>query len=200
MDLRVGCISSTYVKRCLQFYESCLNAQVWDEMHNVPIKELDVTLDKFCKTTLCYGKGFVLIKEKLMFLNTTDVTKKRKRRAPKKAKVKKYTINMTQKRRERKSMLCNCSFQIRIIEPLFEGTQIERLISGMAIILVHTKPSGHQPGTDTDKLFLVVCHIVVSLAMENLKQMVSTSTVALAFRNEERKIMSMVGGLKQVTF
>jgi hypothetical protein len=30
--------------------------------------------------------------------------------------------------------------------------------------------------------------------------MVSTSTAAIASKNEERKIMSMVGGLKRVTF
>ncbi len=70
----------------------------------------------------------------------------------------------------------------------------------MATISLHTKHSGHQPGTDTDKLLLPVHPIVVSLAMENLKRMVSTSTVALASKNEERKIMSMVGGLERVTF
>ena len=37
----------------------------------------------------------------------------------------------------------------------------------MVIISLHTKRSGHQPGTDTDKLFLPVHAIVVSLVMEN---------------------------------
>ena len=57
----------------------------------------------------------------------------------------------------------------------------------MATISLHTKHSEHQPGTDIDKLFLPVHPIVVTLAMENLKRMLSTSTVALASKNEEKK-------------
>ena len=72
------------------------------------------------------------------------------------------------------------------MEPLNKGKQIEGSSAGMTTISLHTKHSGHQPGTDTDKLFLPVHPIVVSLAMENLKRMVSTSTVALASKNEEK--------------
>ena len=51
LDTRVGGISSTYIEKCLQSCE-CLNAQLWDEVHNVPIEELDVTLDKLCESHL----------------------------------------------------------------------------------------------------------------------------------------------------
>ena len=85
------------------------------------------------------------------------------------------------------------------MEPLNKGKQIEDSSIGMATILLHTKHSEHKPGTDIDKLFLPVHPIVVFLAMMNLKRMVSTSTVALAFKNE-KKIMSMVGGLERVTY
>ena len=98
------------------------------------------------------------------------------------------------------SRLCNCSFQIRTMEPRNKEKQIEGSCAGIATISLHIKHSGHEPGKDTDKLFLLVHPIVVSLAMENLKQMVSTSMVALALKNEERKIMSMVGRLERVTF
>ena len=86
------------------------------------------------------------------------------------------------------------------MEPLNKGKQIEGSSAEITIISLHTKHSGHQPGTDTNKLLLPVHPIVVSLAMENLKRMVSTSTVALASKNEEIKIMSMVEELKHVTF
>ena len=56
----------------------------------------------------------------------------------------------------------------------------------MATISLHTKHSGHQHGTVTDKLFLPVHPVVLSLAMEHLKWMVSTFTVALASKNEEK--------------
>ena len=98
------------------------------------------------------------------------------------------------------SRLCTYTFQIKTMEPLNKGKQIEGSSAGMATILLHTKYSGHKSGTDIDKLFLPVHPIVVSLVMENLKRMVSTSTVALASNNEERKIMSMVGGLERVTY
>ena len=58
----------------------------------------------------------------------------------------------------------------------------------MATISLHTKLSGHQPGTDIDKLYLPVPPIVACLAIKNLKQMVSTSTVALISKNEEKRI------------
>ena len=82
------------------------------------------------------------------------------------------------------------------MKPLNKGKQIEGSTTGIATISLHTKHSGHQPGTDIDKLFLPLHQTVVSLAIENLNWMVFTSTVALASKNEETKIISMVGGLK----
>ena len=49
MNTRVGGISLIYVEKRLSSCE-CLNAQLWDEVHNVPIEELDVTLDKLCES------------------------------------------------------------------------------------------------------------------------------------------------------
>ena len=98
------------------------------------------------------------------------------------------------------SRLRNYTFQIKKMEPLNKRKQIEGSSVGMATISLHTKYNGHKSGTNIDKLFLLVHPIVVSLAMENLKRMASTSTVALASNNEERKIMSMIGGLERVTY
>ena len=64
------------------------------------------------------------------------------------------------------------------MELLNKGKQIEGSSAGMSTISLHTKRSRHQPGMDTDKLFLPVHAIVVSLAMRILKRMVFTSTVA----------------------
>ena len=74
------------------------------------------------------------------------------------------------------------------MEPLNKEKQIKGSSVGMAIISLHTKHSGYQPGLDTHKLFPPVHPIVVSLAMENLKRMVSTSTVAFASKNKEKKL------------
>lgn len=80
--------------------------------------------------------------------------------------------------------LCNYSFQIKTIERLNKKKQIKGPSIGINIISLHTKHSGHQPNTDTDKLFLPVHPILVTLSMENLKQMVFTFTVALASKNK----------------
>ena len=86
------------------------------------------------------------------------------------------------------------------MDTLNKGKQIEGSSVGMATISFHIKHSGHQSGTDTNKQILPVHPIVASLAMENLKRMVSTSTIVLASKNEERLIMSIVGGLERVAF
>jgi arsenate reductase-like glutaredoxin family protein len=44
--------SSTYIEKYLQSCKTYLNAQQWVEMHNAPIEELDVTLDKLCESHL----------------------------------------------------------------------------------------------------------------------------------------------------
>jgi hypothetical protein len=77
-----------------------------------------------------------------------------------KPKVNKCTSNITQ---EKKIIyrLCNCSFQIVIMETLSKGKQIEGSSAGMVIISIYIKHSRHQPGIDTDKLFLPVHPLVV---------------------------------------
>ena len=86
------------------------------------------------------------------------------------------------------------------MEPPNKWKQIEGSSTGIAIISLHTKHSGHQLGTHSDKLIIPVHLILVSLTMENLKRIGSTSTTVLTSKTKERKIMSMVGRLERVIF
>ena len=156
-------------------------------MHNVPIKKLDVTLDKLCESHFVLRRWIRTYQGKYHVLKHYRCHRGGKRRESTKPKVTRCTSSITQKRREKMSRLCNCTFQIRTMEPQNKKKQIEGSSAGMATISLHTKHSGHKLCTDIDKLFLPVHPIVVSLAMENLKRMVSTSTVALASKNEEKK-------------
>ena len=70
----------------------------------------------------------------------------------------------------------------------------------MAEIHVHSKHSGHNPGSEGDKYFLPVHPLVLSFATENLKMMVSPSTVAVASLKEAKKFENMVTYFEQVTF
>jgi hypothetical protein len=153
LDTRVGGISSTYIEKCLQSCK-CLNAQLWDEGHNVPIEELDVTLDKLCESHLVLRRWVRTYQGKSHVLKYYRCHRGGKKKKSIKPKMKVCTSNIIQERRERRSRLCNCSFQIRTMEPLNKGKQIEDSSMGMATILLHTKHSGHKLGTDIDKLFL----------------------------------------------
>jgi len=104
-------------------------------------------------------------------------------------------------RRERKSMKCDCEFQIKVMIPLGKEKFAKKSnMSIEAVIFVHTIHNGHHPGTEVDKIFLPVYPLVISFAVENLKHMISTSTVALAFVWEETKIQSMVEDLEWATY
>jgi hypothetical protein len=157
-------------------------------VHNIPIEELDVTLDKLCESHLVLRRWVRTYQSKTHVVKYYCCHRGGRKKTSTKPKVKSCTSSITQERREMMFRLCNCSFQIRTMEPLNKENQIEDSSVGMTTISLHTKHSGHQPGTDIDKLFLPVHRIVVTLAMENLKRMVSTSTVALAFKNEEKKL------------
>lgn len=63
-------------------------------------------------------------------------------------------------------------------------------------IFVHTKHTQHQHGLETNKLFLPVHLIVMYVPLKNLRQMVSSSIVALASKNKETKIQKLVKGLE----
>ena len=69
-----------------------------------------------------------------------------------------------------------------------------------AQIFIHSKHSGHNLGTEVDKMFLPVHLMVISFATENLKHMISTSTIALVFVREEMKMQAMVPDIEQTTY
>jgi len=110
-------------------------------------------------------------------------------------------VSISTSRRERKSMKCDCEFQMKVMIPLEkEKCTKESNISREAVIFVHTTHSGHHPGTEVDKMFLPVHPLVISFAVENLKHMISTSTVALASVREETKVQAMVEELERATY
>jgi hypothetical protein len=57
---------------------------------------------------------------------------------------------------------------------------------------VHKKYTSNEPSFDTDNLFLPVHPVVLTMAKKNLKKMISTSTMALAFICDEEKLKARV--------
>ena len=59
---------------------------------------------------------------------------------------------------------------------------------------------GHNLGTNVDKIFLSMHPMVISFATENLKHMISTSTVALESVREKMKMQAMVPDIEYRTY
>jgi hypothetical protein len=73
-------------------------------------------------------------------------------------------------RRERRSRLCDCAFQVKTVEPKVRKKASEALNNkGQVTIFVYCKHIGHEPGSDADSFFLPVHPKVISWATENLK-------------------------------
>jgi len=98
-------------------------------------------------------------------------------------------------------MKYQCEFQMKVmVPPEKKKCAKESNMSTKAIIFLHTRHSRHHPGTEVNKMFLPVHPLVIFFAVENLKYMISTSTVALAFVREETKIQAIVEELKRATY
>ena len=74
------------------------------------------------------------------------------------------------------------------------------LHGGHVTIFVHIQHTRHVPGSKADIIFLPVHPVVMTMAKENLKMMLSTSTVALAYNREANKFKAIVTELKRVTY
>ena len=95
IDTRVRGISSTYVEKYLQSCKTCLNTQLWNEMHNVPIEELDAISDKLCEGHLVLRRWVHTYQSKSHIVKYYCYQRGGKRKASTKHKVKRYTSSIT---------------------------------------------------------------------------------------------------------
>ena len=77
---------------------------------------------------------------------------------------------------------------------------IEVAKQAMSEIHVNSEYSGHNPGSESDKYFLAVYHLMLSFAIENLKMMVSLSTIVATSLKETKKFENMVIYFEQIIF
>jgi hypothetical protein len=200
-DNRVGGIHTSYVENCFHSCDICKQAKLWDEVHKVPHQFLNATLDEICMKYVVLRRVFCSpyrIKSHVVTYYCCHRGGKKHCRHRKQSYVKPLESKDT--RQDRKSKLYNCSFQVKTIEPIVDDNIEEGGNVREAIIFVHTKHTGHEPSSDKDKLFLPVHPVVLTMAKENLKKMISTSTVALASIRNEEKLKTRVGDLERVTY
>ena len=74
------------------------------------------------------------------------------------------------------------------MSPLNTKSCVEVAKQSMAEIHVHSKHSGYNQGSEGDKYLLPVYLSVFSFATENLKMMVSPSTVAIVLFKKNKEI------------
>lgn len=96
---------------------------------------------------------------------------------------------MNSTRREKKSYKCDCEFLLKTMVPSMNTKScIKITMQVTAEIHVHSKHSGHHPGSEGDKYFLPVHDLVLSFATKNLKMIVSPSTVDVASLKKQRSL------------
>jgi hypothetical protein len=199
MDERVGGISASFIESCIKSCSTCHKNEFWDEVHNIPCELVNDKLDEICKTHIVvrrFSQSHFTKRHKISYYQCHRGGKKRSRKRKKEG-----DVSTPICRRERKSMKCECQFQIKVRVPLVDKKgSIEFENSMEANIYVHSKHNGHHPGTEGDKMFLPVHPLIISFAMENLKHMISTSTVSLVSIREEKKMQAMVPENERTTY
>ncbi|XP_024400655.1 uncharacterized protein [Physcomitrium patens] len=184
-DIRVGGIHASYVRNCLHTCCTCEDSTFWNENLVVSLDAFGATLDEIC-----------INHKVLRRLRNTKRTKSHivkyyrchrggnKTRPHRKGSFIRVMENKNSQQ-DRKSRLCNCSSQLKTMEPIFYdnggGSSNEKNIS----ISIHSRHTEHVPGSDSDLLFLPVHPVVLGMAEENLKRVISTSTVALASKTNQ---------------
>jgi len=77
-------------------------------------------------------------------------------------------------------MKCHCKFQIKVMVSLGKKKCSKKSNNSIdAIMFVHTKYNEYHLGIEVDKMFLPIHPLVISFVMENLKHMISISTITL---------------------
>ena len=101
---------------------------------------------------------------------------------------------------DRKFRFCSCSFQMKTVETIRHDNCDSDLHEGHVTIFVHTQHTEHVPGSEADIIFLHVHPMVMAMVKENLKRMISTSTVVLSSNREANNIKANVTEFERVTY
>jgi hypothetical protein len=199
-DIHVGGIHTSFIQNCLQFCQKCQGSKWWDQILTIPHEDLNTTLDALCLQHIVLRRRSkrIMFKRHIVTIYCCHRGGNKDR-----AHRKRFDVESMQdknSRRERKSRLCNCCFQIKIVEPRTTHESKDELKDKTHVtIYVHTKHNGHQPGSDADSFFLPVHPYVISWATENLKYMYSTAAVAAASERDQELFRQSVGELEQRT-
>ena len=183
-DVRVSGIPFHFIKRCIQSCATCSGiGPFWDEVVKVPLEKLQDTLNNICAKHIVVRR--IRSKRETTF---TLVTYYYCHRGGKQ-KIRRDKEKMNSTRREKKSYKCDCEFLLKTMVPSMNTKScIKITMQVTAEIHVHSKHSGHHPGSEGDKYFLPVHDLVLSFATENLKMIVSPSTVDVASLKKQRSL------------
>lgn len=200
-DLKVGGIHASFIQNCINSCEVCQEKKIWDEVVIVPLEDLSVTLDSICTKHIVLRRRF----KRRIWQNKT-VTYYHCHRGGSKSRAHRKTIDGKPKeeknsRRDRTSRLCNCEFQIKVVEPN-QSKSSSSLSQGKleGTIYVHSEHSGHTPGSDADSFFLPVHPLVIGWVMENLKLMLSPRALEAMSVDSQDAFSQSVPEVDRVTY
>ena len=197
-DIRVGGIHSSYVKNCLHACDMCEDSTFWNESIEVSYDDFVVTFDEVCIKHRVLRKLRKTNKTKNHIVEYYHCHRSGNKTRPHRSGLFTRLVEDRNSQLDRKSRLCNCSFRLKTIEPILGEKDGESSNRKEVSIFIHSMHTGHVPGSDADLLFLPVHPYVVDMAKENLKRVISTSTIACASKRDESKIKAMVTDLERV--
>jgi len=156
----------------------CQEKTIRDEVVMVPLEDLSATLDALCTKHIVLRRRYKcrIWKTKPMIYYRCHRGGNKKHAYRKGDDLK--PIDQKDFRRDKTSKLCDCEFQIKVVEPKTREH---------ATIYIHSKHSGYNPGSDADLFFLPVHPYVIACVIENLKYMHSPRIVEVA--SERRQDM-----------
>jgi hypothetical protein len=200
-DSYVGGIQTSFIQNCMNSCDVCQEKKMWDEVVKVPLENLSATIDALCTK-------YIVLRRRLKCRvgKTKTVTYYRCHRGKNKNRPHRRTVDVKPmddkgSRRNRTSRLCSCEFQMKVEEPNVSKCSNTLPHSKLqATIYVHSKHSGHTPGSDSDLFFLPVHPYVIAWVMENLKFMLSPRAIEATSVDAQERFSQSVPEVERATY
>ena len=200
-DVWVGGIPKSFIENCLQSCQLCQGLKWWNEIVTIPQEDLNATLDALCVKHIVRIKISRRVNYKQHSVRYYCCHRGGNKDRAHRKKNDGHTLVDKNSRRDRMSRLCNCTFEMKVVEHRIVDESKEGLKGKReATIHVHTGHTGHQPGSDIDSFFLPVHPYVLTWAEKNLKFMYSTGAVASVSERDQELFRQSVGELERITY
>lgn len=199
-DSYVGGIQTSFIQNCMNSCDVCQENKLWNEVVKISLEYLSASIDALCTKYLVLKRSL-----KCHVGNTKIVIYYRCHCGQNKNRPHRRTIDVKSMydktfRRDRICRLCGCEFQMKVEETIVSKCSNILLHSKLqSTIYVHSKHSGHTPGSNSDFFFLPVHPYVIAWVMENLKFMLSPRAIEATLIEAQERFSQSVPEVERAT-